>query len=266
MAEISSARRYYWSVRREIWEYPSIWVAPLIAAVLAVAAYFVAALRASGELQRGVMDEPFTFVIGLIMATSYVVAIFYSLDALYGERRDRSILFWKSMPVSDLMTVLAKASIPLVVVPLVNFAATVVALIIIVLAPGAHPPLARTSGLLLYHLFAVHTFWWAPFFGWLLLVSAWAKRAPFVWAVVPVFAVTMLERIALNTAGVTGVLQNRLMFSPEAIVKEGTMPIDPATHITPWRFLSSADLWIGLAIAALCLVAAARLRRERGPS
>jgi len=26
--------------------------------------------------------------------TAFVVGVFYSLDALYGERRDRSILFW----------------------------------------------------------------------------------------------------------------------------------------------------------------------------
>ena len=56
------------------------------------------------------------------MGTAFIVGIFYSLDALHGERRDRSILFWKSMPVSDLTTVLSKASIPLVVLPLLSFA------------------------------------------------------------------------------------------------------------------------------------------------
>ena len=60
------------------------------------------------------------------MGTTFIVGIFYCLDALYGERRDRSILFWKSLPVSDLTTVLSKASIPLVVLPLLAFAITVV--------------------------------------------------------------------------------------------------------------------------------------------
>ena len=60
----------------------------------------------------------------LIMATAFYRGIFYSLEALHGERRDRSILFWKSLPVSDLTTVLAKASIPLVVLPLLVFAIT----------------------------------------------------------------------------------------------------------------------------------------------
>ena len=59
------------------------------------------------------------------MLTGIVVSVFYCLDALHGERRDRSILFWKSLPVSDLTTVLAKASIPLVILPLLTFAITV---------------------------------------------------------------------------------------------------------------------------------------------
>ena len=51
------------------------------------------------------------------MLTAFLVGVFYCLDALHGERRDRSILFWKSLPVSDLTTVLAKASVPCRVLP-----------------------------------------------------------------------------------------------------------------------------------------------------
>ena len=55
-----------------------------------------------------------------IMFATFLVGIFYCLDALHGERRDRSILFWKSLPVSDLTTVLSKASIPFAVLPLIG--------------------------------------------------------------------------------------------------------------------------------------------------
>ena len=71
------------------------------------------------------------------MLTTFVVGVFYCLDALHGERRDRSILFWKSLPVSDLTTVLSKASIPLVVLPLLTFAITVVTQWIMLLLSSA---------------------------------------------------------------------------------------------------------------------------------
>ena len=89
---------------------------------------------------------------------------------MHGERRDRSILFWKSLPVSDATTVLSKASIPLVVVPLVTFAVTVATQWIMLLwstliVPASGGSVAtlwtklsfvQMSLLLLYHLITAH--------------------------------------------------------------------------------------------------------------
>ena len=104
------------------------------------------------------------------MGTTFIIGVFYCLDALYGERRDRSILFWKSLPVSDLTTVLSKASIPLVVLPLLTFAITVVTQLLMLLlsaavlagsglsvTPLTQLPLFQMSLVLLYHLVAVHS-------------------------------------------------------------------------------------------------------------
>ncbi len=127
------------------------------------------------------------------MLTTLLVGVFYCLDALHGERRDRSILFWKSLPVSDLTTVLSKASIPLVVLPLLTFAITVAMQWIMLLLSSAvllgsglsvatlwtQLSFVQMSLVLLYHLLTVHSLWYAPFYGWLLLVSGWARRAPF---------------------------------------------------------------------------------------
>src|SRR5208283_3600079 len=85
-----------------------------------------AALALNPMQQHELIAQPYNFAELLIMGTTFIVAVFYCLDALYGERRDRSILFWKSLPVSDLTTVLSKASIPIVVLPLATFAITVV--------------------------------------------------------------------------------------------------------------------------------------------
>src|SRR5438445_8990900 len=130
-AAMSVTQPMYWSVRRELWENRSIYIAPLAVAAVTLFGFLIATIgRAFSTTdlaeRRAILEEPYTFAALLIMGTTFVVAVFYCLDALHGERRDRSILFWKSLPVSDLTTVLSKASIPLVVLPLLTFAITVV--------------------------------------------------------------------------------------------------------------------------------------------
>ena len=66
------------------------------------------------QSRQQTIEAPYDMAAGLLMLDLLIVGVFYCLDALHGERRDRSMLFWKSLPVSDLTTVLAKASIPLV--------------------------------------------------------------------------------------------------------------------------------------------------------
>jgi ABC-2 type transport system permease protein len=214
------------------------------------------------------------------MGTAFIVGIFYSLDALYGERRDRSILFWKSLPVSDLTAVLAKLAIPLVILPLLSFAVTIVTQWImlllnslVVLGSGgnvaalwAHSSFLHFSVILLYHLLTVHGLWYAPLYGWLLLVSAWARRAPFIWAALPPFVVWGVEKIAFNTSHFLTLLEYRLG-GPEAAAagSQGSAVMDTMEALTPAQFFSTPGLWIGLAIAAVFLYAAVRLRRYRGP-
>src|SRR5262249_35733308 len=146
-----------------------------------------AVLLMNSAQQRAAIGQPYELAALFVMFITYVVGIFYCLDALYGERRDRSILFWKSLPVSDRTTVLSKACVPFVVLPLVTFLVTVYLQLMmllwssVVLLPGG---LAGTTWtrfrlipealMLLYHLVAVHALWWAPLWGWLLLVSAWS--------------------------------------------------------------------------------------------
>ena len=272
MSDVTWGRRYYWSLRRELWEHPSIYVAPLAAGALAVLAYLVSSVRLVGQTRMAtvVLGQPFNFASGLVMFSTLAVGVFYCLDTLYGERRDRSILFWKSLPLSDATTVAAKVTVPLIVLPLVTTAVSVLALTVMivtgtVLTGSAHPPLVRSAGLLLYHMFTVHALWWAPFFGWMLLISAWAPRAPLVWAVVPVLAISFAERIALNTTYFTDMLLSRINVSPEVAVAMGSTPIDPSAHLTAGLFLQSQGLWIGLALMLVFAVLAARLRRSNGP-
>ena len=284
-ATLSVTRPFYWSVRRELWENRSIYIAPLAVAAVMLFGFLIASIGRAMSLadpaQRvAVLAEPTDFAALLIMGTTFIVGIFYCLDALHGERRDRSILFWKSLPVSDLTTVLSKACIPLVVLPLLTFAIIVATQLIMLLLGSA---VVRGSGLsaatlwtqvsffqmsllLLYHLVTVHVFWYAPIYAWLLLVSGWARRATFLWAFLPWAAICIVEKIAFNTSHFGALLLYRLGGSEAGgsfMAHSGSM--NPLTHVTPGRFLASPGLWIGLVIAAVFLAAAVRLRRYQGP-
>jgi ABC-2 type transport system permease protein len=183
------------------------------------------------------------------------------------------------MPVSDVTTVLSKASIPLLVLPVVTFAITVALQFIMLLLSTAvllgsgqtaillnHVSLMQMSVMLLYHLLAIHSLWWAPFWGWLLLVSAWARRAPLLWASVPLLALGIIEKIVFNTSHFGAMLASRFGGDPGARTSRAAgMSMASLTQLTPVQFLLSPRLWIGLIIAAAFLAAAVRLRRYREP-
>lgn len=253
--------RYYWSLRREIWEFPSLYIVPMIAGGIAVLTFAVNALFGS----RPLAVAPHILAAGLVMGGAYIVAIFYSLDSLYGERRDRSILFWKSLPVSDTTTVLAKLTVPLIITPLISFVVSMVTLIASTPFVHLQVPLLRTAWLVLYHMFTVHSLWWSPLFGWLFLISVLSKRTPFVWALLPVFLIRVVERMALGTSRFTDMITRHLTMSPDALLAQGTMPIDPGTHLTPVAFVTDPSLWLGFLVTALMIAVAIRLRRSRGP-
>jgi ABC-2 type transport system permease protein len=211
----------------------------------------------------------------------FIVGVFYCLDALHGERRDRSILFWKSLPVSDLTTVLSKAIVPLAILPAIAFVLVVCVQLIMLLISSAnllmhgvspattwvHFPVIQNWIVMLYGLIAI-ALWHAPIYGWLLLVSGWARRATFLWAVLPLIVIQIFEKITFDTHYFGKLVQHRLMgFAPHAFgFHGGDHPtIDSLLQLTPGRYLSSPGLWGGLLVAAAFIVAAVRLRRYRGP-
>jgi ABC-2 type transport system permease protein len=226
---------------------------------------------------RAAIELPYNMAAIMLILTAFVVGVFYCLDALYGERRDRSILFWKSLPVSDSATLLSKATIPLVVLPLVTFAIVVATQFVMMLwtsvlliSHGMSPastwtyvPLFRNSFFLLYGLAAI-ALWHAPIYGWALLISGWARRATFLWAVLPFLAVAFFERITFGTSHFASMLKDRLMgFAPEAFAFQ--MHSVDCPQLTPLKYLSTPGLWFGLLFAAAFVFAAVRLRRCRGP-
>jgi ABC-2 type transport system permease protein len=282
-AAMAATRPMYWSVRRELWENRSIYIAPLAVAGFALLGFLIATIGRSLSTpdlaeRRTILEEPYSFATALIMAAAFIVGLFYCLEALHGERRDRSILFWKSLPVSDLTTVLSKASIPFVILPALAFVVTVATHLIMLLLSTA---VLQGSGLsvaalwarvwlfqmqLLYHLVTVHVLWYAPIYAWLLLVSGWARRAAFLWAGLPPLAIFIIEKLAFNTSHFAALLKYRFSGPEELVFTEpGSFTLHPMMHLNLGKFLGTPGLWTGLLVAAIFLAAAVRLRRYQGP-
>ncbi|HXQ13687.1 MAG TPA: hypothetical protein VN814_03585 [Caulobacteraceae bacterium] len=279
-------RVFYWSVRRELWEHAAVYVAPLAVAAIALIGFGIGAFSlpdivlaaATPGKERGLLFAPYEFVAFVGLVTSLLVAVFYSLGALQNERRDRSILFWKSLPVSDLTTVLSKATIPLVVQPLVTLAVVVVATavmwalsMLIVLANGLDARVLLSEDLIpfVWRTLAEGlpgiALWYAPLYGWLMLVSAWARRVAFLWAIAPPLLVAFVEALAFHTSFVWRWLLLR-MFGPFAF--QGMRGGQPGHHWangdpTDW---ASPHLWIGVMLAVAFFAGAAWLRRSREPT
>ncbi len=295
-AAAKETRPLFWSVRRELWENRSLYIAPLAVAGLLLLGSLISAvyyrnrivevmqplLALTPEQQAATLAKPYDMAAVLLLVTSFLVAVFYCLDALHGERRDRSILFWKSLPVSDLTTVLAKASIPLVVLPVIVFAVILAThffmLLVGTAALVAHGVSAsvlwgRVLGVegmvvLVYGL-AVNSLWYAPVYGWLMLVSGWARRATFLWAVLPPLALCVVEAITFHSWRFASLLKYRLSggFAEAFAVQpqHGSIPNVGLAQLEPLRFLGSPGLWTGLLVATAFLAAAVWLRRNREP-
>jgi ABC-2 type transport system permease protein len=283
----------YWSIRRELWENRSITIAPLAVAAFGLFILLMTAFSLPHKMRNLPLDAAkrhaavvghFTVAPTVIMVTTILVGIFYSLDALYGERRDRSILFWKSLPVSDLKTVLSKAAIPFVLLPLIGFALSVATQLILLLwstavlmGSGMSPaPLWAELRLLempvtLVYGIGAFALWHAPMYGWLLMVSAWAKRTPILWAVLPIVAISVVERVTFQTSYFGSLMMYRFMgamtaaFNVKAPAKGHYEIIDRFDQLNPLKFLGTSGVWLGLLLAAAFLAAAVRLRRYREP-
>jgi ABC-2 type transport system permease protein len=297
-------RPFFWSVRRELWEHRSIYMVPAAVGVVVIASVLTAVLRGSrmgwglalftrtgagaGEYLYA-SDAASGTLFPLLNGTAAITfaglltGFFYCLGALNGERRDRSVLFWKSLPVSNATTVASKVFVAMAVLPACVFAAIVIthlAVLAILAASLAVQgqgldslkdlPLLR-GWLLLAWAAVASSLWWAPLYGWALLVSAWAKRLTLVWAVLPPVGLAVFERVAFGAQRVAAIIYFRLN-GGLALTFEYPVPVRPPADghvrlpdVDPAGFLTSSGLWIGLGFAALCVAGAVWLRRRAEP-
>lgn len=325
---ISPVNKMKWLVRRELWEHKGmlLWTPAVIGIVLTVlgtlltmttiartrtrtaltvngedvswSAIFNAPsfARQKNEFIDAVANNYAYLAAPLFLALGFLV-FFYCLSALHDDRRDRSILFWKSLPVSDLQTVLSKAAIALLVAPVIVLAAACLSSLALLLGlatvmemNGIHVfgELAARPGLYLgplrlFGLLPVYCLWALPTVGWLLMVSSWARGKVFLWAV----GVPLLLAVLLVWGGELAQLQAQANWIQSKVIARtllGTLPgnwylfepgLLPQLHAggarmaqidvfgNSWSSLGLPSAWLGAAAGAAMIWAAIRLRRWR---
>jgi ABC-2 type transport system permease protein len=285
-------RPFLWSVRRELWESLSIVGGPIVVACIIVLATLVAAVRLTGDMLAQLQHNqaplsslaslPLLVIPFFLGITMVGVAFFYSLDALHSERADRSILFWKSLPVSDSVTVLSKIAIPMLLLPVITFVTALAAQIVVFLIENAvllahHISIGilwsgrewpQIIGLTAYSLIVV-TLWYAPIYAWCLVVSSWARRAALIWAILPFFALAVFEKIALHSRYVVDFLRYRFDGVFQVAYANKLVPQGDnggfSFDYSPLHFLATPGLYGGLLFAAAVLILTIRMRRFNTP-
>jgi len=316
-------------VRREFWEHRSLWIAPLVWAgiiiLLSLWLFFVIIPRhaPAGVLEATHVEEfhglseadrqdlgqalqsgkgqeakeagiSFSFlgITQMISLFACIVVFFYLIDCLFTERRDRSILFWKSLPLSDTQTVLSKLAVALVVIPigvLLLGAATQFVLYSIFWL--------RFHGTLLGNVltdwsivawlqaFVVElaillcgVIWYAPIAAYFLLLSAWARKLVFLWAIVPLAAIPALEGMFFQSRHFLEFMGRRFFgFVPAMHLDPGAFNMGShgvagprigniLAQVDVSGVLLSGEAWAGVAAAAVMVYVTIRIRRYRDDS
>ena len=297
-------------IKRELWEHRSVYVTPLAIASIVTLGTLAALMFASGfahELDVAIFGatnlagdaERAVALTGFFVGTSWlfvlalaVLIVFYTLDSLYAERKDKSILFWRSLPVTDAETVISKLLTAIFVIPLVAVAAIIATHIVNLVATsiwvsmkggdaghliwGSVPLLDNWAAALVVIL--ASSVWMSPFVGWFLFVSAYTKRAPLLMAFMPLVLIPLIEGIFLRTT----------FFADAVFTSRGVMPlfrgmdleelfdednlrvseeaISLIAHLDVVQFMTSPAMWAGVIVCGLLTTAAIYVRRYRDDS
>jgi ABC-2 type transport system permease protein len=307
-----------WLIKREFWEHKGmvVWTPAVVAGLIILLtlsglllgrnmAFEGSAGKLSVELGGEARDTTIAMLADIYMAFSVpillilgILVFFYCLGALHDDRRDRSLLFWKSLPVSDQMTVLSKVVLALVAIPLVSvligiaLSVTVALLLGIsmamhglnLLGPVLSSPSFYLSPLRLLGLMPVYMLWALPTVGWLLLVSSWARSKVFLWAVGAPLVTAMLvawankifalgmpqgwfmenvvSRLLLGVAPGNWFMHSRI--EPNQLAQHGADHVRNADLFTAsWSTLGNPTLWVGVAAGVAMIAGAVWLRRWR---
>lgn len=298
-------------LQREVWEHRSIFVVPAVVALLITLTSLTGqvSINELEHLDIGIVgatnmpENVRSAILNLAMLTisnffgiaMWILTIFYTLDSLYAERKDRSILFWRSIPVTDFETVLSKLLVALLVIPLVTFALLVLTHLIVLVNlslwiddRGGSPtnliwsaaPLMDNWSATLVMALAI-PLWLAPFVGWFLFVSAFTKRSPLLVAALPIVLLPLLEQIFFKSGVIAeaiflrtfqmplfaGVDRLRVLFEDEPEFEDlAGADLSLFNLLDVGGFLADPQLWLGIVVCGIFTAAAIYVRRYRDES
>lgn len=227
--------------------------------------------------------------IPFFLTLSFVV-IFFLAHALFDERKDRSILFWKSLPVSDQLTVSAKLLMALLIMPLSYWCMVVVTQIVVLssisivgFSEGVNlfsslwqPGLILGQAFSLLTALLIHGLWMLPIYAWLLFCSSWAPRSPLMIAI----AIVAIASLGLSTWQIASTgrlwhefeplvwLQERIAQSPLPLNFQLTLDLEvtlsqqSTTFVEMLAYLGSGPMWLGVMMALPLLGGAVYMRRR----
>jgi ABC-2 type transport system permease protein len=298
--------KFLWMLRRELWESRVVWMAPAICGGIMIIGTLLGVLKTGNvqldadflaKLHSEVTPEKargLASVLLMGMSVPFLITVlfsqtFYTLDALYSERRDRSILFWRSLPVSDTVTVLSKVVVGALLIPgaaaVAAFGTELVLVGIATAKSGSAVPMMSylwspsvwgAWGVALVYLTLASALWYLPAVGWNLLVSAWAPRSPLIYAALAPLAVGLAEKVTFGTHTFLHAIGHFYLGFAHRVVGPpgGSLTMDfgdesmnlPSTAfdiIHPIDFLATPELWVYVAIGAGMIAAAVWMRRYR---
>jgi ABC-2 type transport system permease protein len=308
-------------IRRELWEHKSLWIAPLVWVGLITVFFTWGIIQGPDHDARVIMDMQsmdqmneherremqkaidlpqerkesifavsFLAIFGMISVFMTIVVFFYLIDCLYTERKDRSILFWKSLPLSDAEVVLSKLAVAIVVVPIgvILLTAAMQFLLYIIVWLRVHDTVIGDvmpdwsfvawlrSQVVALGVTLGGVLWYAPIAAYLLLLSAWAKNKVFLWAVLPPIALPVLEKVFLGTSHIGQFIARRFAgyieemrldpnaFEPNNERLPAVSDVYDAFHLS--NVFQTPEMWLGVAAAGALIFVAIRIRRYRDDS
>ena len=298
-------------LQREIWEHRSLYVTPAVIALLVSLMALTGQVSVNGmtHVDMGIVgasnlpeNARAAALTGILITLSstfifamWILTIFYTLDSLYAERKDRSILFWRSIPSTDFETVLSKLLTAVVVIPMITFAVIIVTHIVVLLITSvwlgirggdawhliwSSTPFLDNWAATLVFLLAL-PLWMSPFIGWFLFVSAFTKRSPLLMAFLPIAMLPIFEKILFDSTVIAEAFFVRSVKMPlfqgldnlELLFQEGDnfekfadAKVSLFSLMDLGGFLTSGGLWLGIIVCALFVTAAIYVRRYRDDS
>jgi ABC-2 type transport system permease protein len=250
-------KTFFALVKRELLEHKNIWKVPLILLVIAVLlrlSLITGNLNVSidipselglEELRNSVVDSAISRMLRImnfiVMVVMFMVAIFYALASLFNERQDESVLFWRSLPISDSMTIGSKLFVALIIIPLIIILSQAL-ISLVFMGLGAINFFESYQLNAIQYLLTVLVWSMTPVVAWCLLCSGIAKKNPFLLAIIAPIILIVIDKLFLN-----GIISQHFIIN----------------RLTGIKHFDIAPLIYGLIFSGVCIAVAIIKRSQR---